>query len=380
LINLVNDHRQRYHQLTQGERLKCLDTTSASFNRLQKNIATRLDRESCIADVDIEQTVQQIITYPYLGGKKGSLTLQCAEKALVGSTTYQEIKQQLKLAVATELLKRKEQSELSKDLYKRYHDKQQPFTTVDPQKQHDVWAIDFLNFLLFGILFRVCVVYDIFSQAYLSITAASHATYDLARQALEDACAYSGQIPDHCLVSDNGPQFTCSSFEETKHRLDIQSQYIPPGQPWYNGALESGNRDLRKALYTIAFYDACQDTRISKTGVDDDQIYAHLQSCCRKTLVVINEEIVRPKFKTTPLTVLNDRVAESHHQRICFIEQKQQERKQRMAQLKSNGGTKRKRIEAKVAAAWKKLSSQMSSNQLFAFREMMNNRYRAITI
>jgi len=319
---------------------------------MQNNIRNRLDRESCIADEDIEQTVKQIIDYPFLGGQKGSLKLQHDEKALIGSTTYQEIKTLVKPAAAKELLKRKEQSELEKDHYNRYREKEEPFIKVDPQKKHQVWAIDFLNILLFGIYFRICVVYDIFSQSYLSLKPCIHATSNVAEQALEDACKYSGQTPETCLLSDNGSQFKCYSFVETKQRLKIQSRYIPPGQPWYNGALESGNRDLRKVIYTIAFYDACKDTQLTKAGVDCNTIYNHLQACSDKAMTVINEEIVRPKFKTTPMAVLQDQAEKKQQQLTRFIAKKQQERKERMQQLKANAGSNRKRIEDKVAVAW----------------------------
>ena len=347
---------------------------------MQNNIKTRLNRESCIADEDIEHTVQQIIEYPFLGGKKGSLKLHHDEKAFVGSTTYQEIKSQLKMAVAKELLKRKEQSELLKAQYNRYREKEESFTKVDPKKKHDVWAIDFLNILLFGIYFQICVVYDIFSQSYLSIKPSIHATSYVAEQALEDACKYSGQIPETCLLSDNGSQFKCYSFEQTKKRLKIESQYIPRGQPWHNGALESGNRDLRKVIYTIAFYDACKDIKLSKVAANHSMIYNHLKACCREAITVLNEVIVRPKFKTTPMAVLNDQVEEKQQQRIRFIEKKQQERKKRMEQLKVSGGSNRKRIEDKVIAAWRKVSSELNTEQLFAFSEMINKRYKAIII
>lgn len=380
MIDLAGEHIKTYNAITQYERLNCLETTAVSFNRMQKNINNRLNRESCIPDEDIEQTVQQIVAHPYLGGNKGSLKLQCDEKAFVGSTTYQDIKHQLKMLAAKELLNRKEKSELSVDQYKRHLKKEEPFAQVDPQKKHDVWAIDFLNLLLFGIYFRICVVYDIYSQAYLSIKPLIHATSTAAEQALEEACQYSGQIPNVCLLSDNGSQFRCDNFEETKKRLKIQSQYIPRGQPWYNGALESGNRDLRKVVYTTAFYDACKDTQLSKVGVSYDKIYQHLQICCYKALTVINEEIARPKFKTTPLVVLNDQIAESQHKRIRFIERKSQERKQRMKNLKLCGGSNRKRIEDKLAFAWKKTSINLTTEHLFAFSEMLNNRYKAIII
>jgi hypothetical protein len=180
-------------------------------------------------------------------------------------------------------------------------------------------------------------------------------------------------------MSDNGPQFESYDFEDIKQRLEIESQFIPRGQPWHNGALESGNRDVRKALYTIAFYAACEDAGISKTGVDAERIYALVLDCCQEALVVINEAIVRTKFKTTPRAVLNDQVVGSQQKRLRFIEQKQRERKQRMAELKVNGGTKRRRIEEKVAAAWKKIAAKKTTNQLFAFRELLHQRYRAIT-
>ncbi len=380
LIELTDEHGQKHGDLTQGERLRCLDTTSAAFSQLQKHIDQRLQRESCIAEADVEHTVEQIITCPYLGGKKGSLKLQGDEKALIGGTTYQEIRQQLKTLVAKEVLDRHEQSEIEKDQYRREHAKATPFEKISPQKKHEVWAIDFLNFLLFGIYFRICIVYDVFSQAYLAIKPAACATSRLARQALAAACVYSGQTPVRCLLSDNGPQFESYSFEAIKQRLEIESQFIPRGQPWHNGALESGNRDVRKALYTIAFYAACETAGISKTGVDPERIYALVSDCCQEAQVVINETIVRPKFKTTPRAVLNDQVVESQQKRLRFIEQKQRERKQRMAELRVSGGTKRRRLEEKVVAAWKKIAAKKTTNQLFAFRELLHQRYRAITV
>ena len=51
-----------------------------------------------------------------------------------------------------------------------------------------------------------------------------------------------------------------------------------------------------------------------------------------------------------------------------------------MQQLKIDGGSKRKRIEDKVAIAWRKTSSMLNTEQIFAFSEMLNNRYKAIMI
>jgi len=380
LVDLADVHEQTYSTISQQERLQSLNLNSAAFNRLKKNLGTRLDRESCIPEEDILQAVNQIISYPYLGGNKGSLKLQHDERGYIGSTTYQEIKHQLKTAVAKELLKRKEKSELQIDQHHRYQQREEAFSKIEPEKKHEVWSIDFLKIILFGIYFRICVVYDIFSQGYLSIKPAIDATSVVAEQALTEACQLSGQVPEKCLLSDNGSQLTCDSFEETKKKLGIQSQFIPPGQPWHNGGLESGNRDLRTVIYTTAFYDACDNTTLSKVGADADKIFRHLQVCCQKALHVINEEIVRPKFNTTPVAVWNDEVESKKQCRIRYIDQKRQQRKERMERLKITGSSNRKRIEDKVADAWEKVASKLSTEQLFAFREMINKRYRAIMI
>ncbi len=331
-------------------------------------------------DEDIEQAVKQIIDLPFLGGKKGSLKLQADEKALLGETVYKEIKQQLRLETEKELFKRKEQSELEKNQYKRLHEKEKTYEKIVPKEKHDVWAIDFVTFLLFGIYFKICVVYEIFSQAYLAIKPAEVGSNELAKEAVKSACEYSGEKPKKYLLSDNGKPFICYDFEELLDKLKITGQQIPAGQPWHNGALESGNRDLKKVIYTIAFQEACKDIEISRTGAQRQMVMAGLEDYCAKTQQVINEQIVRPKFKVTPMTVLTDKVAEKSKQRNLFITNKLKERKQRMERLKKQGGCKRKRIEDKVTAAWKKISALMNKDEIFAFSELINERYRAVAI
>lgn len=380
---LADEHRQTYGAITQYERLQCLNTTAASFKRLQQNLNDRLDRESCIPAADILHAVQQIVQYPYLGGQKGSLKLQHDEQAYLGSTTYQDIKQLLKLAAAETLVKRQEQhekSELQQAQYRRYEARTTAFAAIEPQQKHEVWAIDFLKIMLFGSYFQLCVVYEVYSQGYLAITPAREATAAVAEQALVAACHMSGQIPKKCLLSDNGAPLTSQHFAEIKARFGITSQFIPPGQPWYNGALESGNRDLRQVIYTSAFYAAAENPQLSKRGADAEQLDRHLATSCHQTQQIINEQIVRPKFNTTPQAVWKDEVEANQQRRRRYIEQKKQQRQERMAQLKITGGTTRKRIEDKVAAAWTKVAHQLNTEQLFAFSEMINKRYRAIII
>ena len=354
--------------------------SSGSFFHIKQTIRERLKRESLIEDEDINQVVQQIIDYPFLGGNKGSLKLQHDEKAVISGTLYGEIKQQLKLEVEKDIHRRREQSELEKNHYKRSSEKENEYEHIVPSKINEIWSIDFVTFVLYGIYFNICVVYEIYSQAYLAIKVADSANSDVAIAAVNRAVEYSRTKPERYLLSDNGSAFISEDFEELLENVKMSGQQIPPGQPWYNGALESGNRDLKKTLYTIAFYDACKDIKISTKSVARDYLLNRLELYCDTAQQLINEQIVRPKFKTTPILVLNEKVKESLIKQNVFIEKRYEQRKSRMADLKNVPVSKRKRVEEKVLTSWKKISSSLSLNELFAFSELLNERYHSITI
>lgn len=351
-----------------------------SFFHMKQTIRDRLKRESLIEDEDIDHVVQQIIDYPFLGGNKGSLKLRHDEKALISGTLYGEVKQQLRLEVEKDIQRRREQSELEKNRYKRSSEQDKEYEHIVPSQIHEIWSIDFLTFVLYGIYFNICVVYEIFSQAYLAIKVADRANSEVAIEAVKRAVEYSGSKPERYLLSDNGSVFISEDFEELLDSIKMNGQQIPPGQPWYNGALESGNRDLKKTLYTIAFHDACKDIKISGKGIARDHIESRLEVYCDAAQQVINEQIVRPKFKTTPIVVLNKKEKESLERHYAFIAKKKQQRKERKAVLKDVPVSKRKRVEDKVLTSWKKISSSLSINELFAFSELLNERYHAITI
>ena len=354
--------------------------SAGSLLHIQRTTRERLKRESVISDEDIDHAVQQILDYPFLGGEKGSLKLQHDEKALISGTLYKEIKQQLKQEVEQELHKRREQSALDKNRYKRSTAKSNEYEHVVPTKVHEVWSIDFLTFVLYGLYFHICVVYEIFSQAYLAIKVSDSCNSELAIAAVTRAVAYSGTKPDRYVLSDNGSAFICESFEELLDSIEMSGQRIPPGQPWYNGALESGNRDLKKTLYNIAFHEVCNNTGLSGKGIAREQIMNSLDGYCSLTQHVINDQIVRPKFKTTPRSVLRDEIKESLEKQEAFVAKKKQERKERLAVLKNVPVSKRKKVDDKVLASWKKISSLLGLNELFAFSELINERYHAITI
>lgn len=326
------------------------------------------------------EVVRQIIDYPFLGGQKGSLTLQERKKALIGQTGYKEVKEQLRAEAETTLAARKEQSELEQNRYRRQYHEFGTYEKTDASHAHDVWSIDYVTVLLYGMYFKLCVVYDIYSQAYLAIEASEDSTADIAIRAVKNACIYSGNKPGKCLLSDNGKPFVCYDYGVLLEKLKICGKQIPPGEPWHNGALESGNRDLKKVIYTIAFHHASQDLSITRRGVTRERVLTSLQEYCVEAQTIINKHIVRPKFNVTPWSVLQGEVNEKNRKTNQYIADKRKERKQRMERLKAQGGSKKKRIEDKVKAAWIQLAKKMTIDEIYAFCELINGRVKAITV
>ena len=380
LVNLAREHENKYPELTQEERLKCIDRTPGSYNHLCKTIRDRQERETVIPEEDIEAAIEQIINHPFLGGRKGALKLLEDQKALIGETYYKEIKKQLMDLSEEEYSKRKKVSELKTNQYKRQNVNEEHFEKIETTKCHDVWAIDFTELKLLGIRFYVCVVYDLFSQAYLSVIASQTPTMEVAIEAVEQAVHYANAKPSGFILSDNGSQFLSKNYQDLLVRLGLNELRIPAGKPWYNGALESGNRDIKKTILTIAFYKACINPAITRTGVCREEIFGFLKVCCGESLSVINKEIPRPKFGTTPLAVLNGDVLKKKQERDAFKSKKKKERMLRMKLVKKGKlNSKKKSFEDKVKAIWKKKSNELSIDKLFAFTELLNQRYAAIT-
>ena len=155
---------------------------------------------------------------------------------------------------------------------------------------------------------------------------------------------------------------------------------IPAGKPWYYGALESGIRDIKKSFLTIAFYKACINPAITITGVCREEIFGFLKVCCDVSRTIINEKIPRPMFGTTPPAVLNGDVLKKKQERDAFKSKNKKERMLRMNLVKEGKlNSKKKSFEDKVKAIWKKKSNELSIDKLFAFTELLNQRYAAIT-
>ena len=378
MIELVHRLEADYPWVSKERMLACLDTTWGSFQHMCRTVRDRRRRESAIPEEDVAALVEQIIAMPFLGGRKGSSKLIEDQKALIGQTMYKDAKGVLREEAEKELAKRREQSELERNQQDR---KQAVDGFVKPviSKPHQMWSIDFTEVKLLGIRFMICVIYDIFAQAYLALRAAEVADGPLTMDTVEEACAYAGTTPSECLLSDNGGQFESVSYNDLLERLRIQTLKTPPGQPWHNGELESGNRDLKKVIWTEALYGACEHPEITRPGVSRENILSYLQQCCQAAKKKINEQIPRAKFDAVPRAVLDGRQSAMAERRRQFSEGKRQQRRERMEAIRANGKDRKgEPLEDKVKSRWRSIARQMSTEKLFAFNELVHERYDAI--
>lgn len=379
-MGLALEHGVLYPTLSAAQRLKTLDMIPKSFKYLCEHLCERLRRESAIPEQDIMAVIHQIIAYTFLGGRKGALKLVEDETALVGETLYMEIKNELLGLSETELAERKAQSELDINRFKRRSYKEETFQKIETKACHEVWAIDYTYINVFGFQFFICVVYELHAQGYLSLVPCDSPSKEVAIQAVLEAVDFAGTKPERCLLSDCGSQFLSFDYKALLEYLKIKDLQTPPGQPWYNGSLESGNRDLKRAILTIAMHEASNNPGISKAGTSRKAVLDFLKSCCLKAQTMINEEIPRVKFKTTPKAVWSNETANRKKERDSFVEKKKKERKQRMEKIKQGViKCKNKTVDDKVKTVWRKISKAMSLNELFTFTELLNRRYQTVT-
>ena len=378
MIELAQKLEVDYPLVSKEQRLACMDTTWGSFQHMCRTVRNRRRKESVIPEDDVKALVEQIITMPFLGGRKGSSKLIEDQKALIGQTMYKDAKGVLREEAEKELAKRREQSELERNRKAR-EQAEERFVKPVADKPHEVWSIDFTEVKLLGIRFIICVIYDLFTQAYLALRAAEVADGQLTMDAVKEACAYAGTTPSQCLLSDNGGQFNDSDYQRLLERLRIETLKTPPGQPWHNGEIESGNRDMKKVVWTEALYGACEQPEISRPGVSREKILSYFQQCCQAAQEKINEQIPRAKFDTVPRAVLDGRRSAMAERRRQFSEGKRQQRRERMEAIKASGQDQEgKPLEEKVTSQWRTIARQMSTEKLFAFNELIHERYDAI--
>ena len=358
------------------ERLGFGELTFTKFNRLRKALTSIILRGSRLCYDDILSAVETIIRFPFIGGKKGVMTMIDQLHGVIGETTYKEVKEILKDLAEDTFQKREVKSDIEKNMIDRKYRKSKRDKAIRSQGVHDIWAIDFTEIKAFGVKLYGCVVYELYSQGYMAVEISLKNDANAACGAWRKAIENAGGIMPKTLISDNGSHFNNEVFNLCVGEK-VNHTFTPPGKPWLNGALESGNKDLKKALYSQMTYMLENDKSVSKTGASVDFICFETQNAANKAMSQINMTLVRPKFNVTPQTVLEERIAEAISKQNRFTEERESARKNMLDKVKSSG-KKLKTLKEKVKQAWRKLEKDMSDDKLYAFRELINGRFQTV--
>ena len=333
-------------------------------------------RGSRLCYEDILAAVKTIIEFPFIGGKKGIMTMLNELRGVIGESTYKKIKEVLKDLAEDAFQKREVQSSLEKNLKDRKSRKSKREGVIQSQGVHDVWAIDFTEVKVFGTKVYGCAIYELFSQGYMAVEISlkndAEAACNAWRRAIENA---GGRMPI-ILISDNGTHFDNEMFKLCVGG-NVNHVFIAPGKPWLNGALESGNKDLKNALYSKMTYMLVDDNSVSKTGASVESICALTQDAAQKAMKQINTMLVRPKFNVTPQSVLDGEILEAINKQNKFRATRSTAKSIMLDTVKQSG-KKLKTLKEKINRAWRKLEKEMTDDKLYAFRELINGRFQTV--
>ena len=367
---MFNNHKKQYPLFDNDKRLECLNTTAKKINYMSNSLKARKERESVIEQEDINNMIEVILENPTLGGLKTSLILLEKEKGLISGTFCQDAKKELTDLLAVHVFNKKIESELEKNKRER-EPKEEEFEHITPTKSHQVWSTDYTFLELFGISFAIAEVYENFSQAYLGVAVDFSSSTDIAETALIDALKFTnGEKPD-VFISDNGGQFIGERFQTLLKKVKIIHKRTPPGEPWYNGALESGNTNLKKSIYTKVAFAAAENTLISKQNIKQEDILIFLKDCIKDAVVTINEKIPRPNSGTTPINVLQGMEKEQKEKKEIYKNIKKQQRRENI----NKGGT----FKQKIRKGFSEIVKTISDEKIFAIGELLNNRVGFLT-
>ncbi len=381
ILQLVNSHQECYPEHLAADRLQQLDMSPSTYSHLRHFVRARAARESAIPEADVEVTVQFIVAHPDVGAGRAHLTLIDQEQALVGAVFINDARQEVaRLAEEEYRLRGEREKLLEAELRVRLQDPRL-YQHIQASHPHHIWATDFVVIRFLGFQLVGCMVYDIYSQAYLAIQAGVGCDQDLAQRTITAAVTAAGCRAGQVLRRDNGKAFLVESFQNTLADHDIEDAPIPPAKPWFNGSLESNNGSLKTAIKTTAMQQMPDEpARFQHARKDIDSAVQLLQQTCDRVRTSLNDQIARPKFAMPPGQVLAGQVDSTRQRQDRFVAQKTQERRQRMEVLRHNPdrADQGKTFIDKVRRAVHRIVKPMTTDCLYVFNEAIHRRFLAV--
>ena len=371
IISVYEEHKAEFPDFNEQLLLKIMKLTPYKIGYMKKNLREYKEKESVILQKEIDDLIKIYLENPTIGGSKAALLLLENNQGIIGSSYAQELKTQLKVLVETSIFKRQIDSELEKNKKDREPEKDE-FEHFIPTAPHQQWAMDFTEGTAFGVKFTIAEVYEVYSQAYLGWEIGYTGTEITAKKALENALVFTKGIKPNEILMDNGKQFLGGKFTQLVKEENININWTPPGEPWFNGALESGNTNLKLMVYTAIAFEAALNTDISKADYNKADILNIVAKATEKAVDKINNIIPRPKHNTTPINILNgkskEKIAKNKNNKIEWEDKRKNTIKK--------GGT----FVAKIKKGFNKIVKDISDEKLYAIGELLNYRLKFIKI
>ena len=346
--------------------LKMIGLSLTKFHNMKRAVTERQARESIIPEEEVMAALMLILANPTLGAVKGALQLIEEKKSIISPSFYHELKMIVEDALRVEVHKRNDENEVLKNQKDRRQQSPEKYQHERPTQVHEIWATDFTQIDILGMSFVLCVIYENYSQAYLALEVALSADAELAKKTFLKAVKFAGTTPKKFLLSDNGSQFIGHDFTEVLAQINVIHKLTPPGQPWYNGALESGNQVLKDIIRVFLAFAFAEDPKLSRADQSEADVMDSLKKACLQAQEKLNEIIPRARHKTTPQAVLQGvakaRVSDNEN----YIRDQKQLRKKRMDAFdKGSKSSTKKTFIAKASSAIKKLLKPMSTEKVY---------------
>ena len=173
----------------------------------------------------------------------------------------------------------------AKTLYKQYQERkanilQQQFQVSRP---NEVWVSDVTYFSVFGRMYYICVVLDLYARKVIAYKISRHNSTQLTKATVK--AAYGTRKPTEILLfhSDQGSNYTSSEFRKYLKSLNIIQSFSNPGMPYDNSVMESFFGSFkREALYRYRF-------KTEKDFFEGVATYIHFYNSKRPHSVLMNQ-------------------------------------------------------------------------------------------
>ncbi len=121
-----------------------------------------------------------------------------------------------------------------------------------------VWALDFqFDSDYRGRTLKICNVIDEFTRQHVGFRVARNITAADVIELLDVLSLQYGR--PEVLRMDNGPEFIAKSLASWAAEESTMRAFIPPGQPWHNGFVESLHNRMRDELLEDNLFEGCAD-------------------------------------------------------------------------------------------------------------------------